>query len=176
MAYNRISGTFDTCRLCGGPKTKFIKDRGLRCEPCWIAKRQRNRGTTGYIRRKTCKRVRSAKIKIEVLSWYGGGVAACVCCKESAREFLCIDHTKGGGSKHRKEKGLSGERMYRWLKRNGFPAGYRTLCQNCNSSLGAWGYCPHGNIDPVTYHRSLPATIAAFFSDTEVPPAAFQTT
>jgi predicted transcriptional regulator len=33
--------------------------------------------------------------------------------------------------------------MYNWLKNHNFPSGFRVLCYNCNSSIGAWGYCPH---------------------------------
>jgi hypothetical protein len=30
-----------------------------------------------------------------------------------------------------------------WLKRNGYPKGFRVLCHNCNSARGLYGYCPH---------------------------------
>ena len=83
--------------------------------------------------------------KYEVMSHYSGGDPACACCGESTLEFLSIDHINGGGSEHRKELRQPGKRitMYRWLKRHGYPPGYRVLCHNCNQSLGTWGYCPH---------------------------------
>jgi hypothetical protein len=64
----------------------------------------------------------------------------CACCGESNKEFLTIDHIKGGGSKHREEIGPG---LYEWLIKNDFPEGFRTLCWNCNLSLGSYGYCPH---------------------------------
>lgn len=70
---------------------------------------------------------------------YGG---RCACCGEDRFEFLAIDHVEGGGTQHRKEVG-SGTRFYYWLKREGFPAGFRVLCHNCNSALAYYGECPH---------------------------------
>ena len=31
----------------------------------------------------------------------------------------------------------------RWLKRNGYPAGYQVLCFNCNFAKHRKGACPH---------------------------------
>lgn len=72
----------------------------------------------------------------------------CACCGAKQVEFLTIDHIHGGGAKHRRSLGggsLSGgaSKLYSWLRRNGFPEGYRVLCQNCNFSRGVFGYCPH---------------------------------
>lgn len=83
------------------------------------------------------------KIKSEVVNHYGG---KCKCCGESRIEFLSIDHIEGDGYEHRRRlKMRGGLAFYLWLKRNGFPDGYRVLCHNCNSSLGIYGYCPHNN-------------------------------
>lgn len=79
-------------------------------------------------------------IRDQVFDHYGN---SCVCCGETSREFLAIDHTKGGGSKHRKEIKRTGVAFYRWLIQNGLPEGYRTLCHCCNQSHGMYGYCPH---------------------------------
>lgn len=83
-----------------------------------------------------------AKIKLQVITHYGG---CCACCGETAQEFLTIDHINGGGSKHRRELGnkARGSRFYRWLVKNHFPDGFRILCWNCNCALGHFGYCPH---------------------------------
>lgn len=83
---------------------------------------------------------RDIAIAVEVLSHYGPG---CVCCGETTRQFLSIDHIDGErhGSGNR-----SGAGLYRWLRKNGFPAGFRTLCMNCNFCLGHHGYCPHGEL------------------------------
>lgn len=80
------------------------------------------------------------KCKSEVLEHYGG---KCACCGESHVEFLAIDHIDGGGNEHRKKLGKSGTTFYFWLRKQGFPDGYRVLCHNCNQSRGYFGYCPH---------------------------------
>jgi len=54
--------------------------------------------------------------------------------------FPVIDHVNGGGNTHRKEVGKT---VYRWLRKQGYPEGYRVLCDNCNAALGRYGYCPH---------------------------------
>lgn len=81
------------------------------------------------------------RLRAQVLEHYSGDVPSCECCKEATVEFLCIDHIKGGGAKHRKEIGHGA--LYAWLKRENFPDGFRVLCHNCNNSLGCYGYCPH---------------------------------
>lgn len=88
-------------------------------------------------------RRRNQRIKREVFSHYGG---RCKCCGERRLEFLSIDHIHGNGAEHRRSGIGLGLRMYYWLRRNGFPDGFRLLCMNCNTSLGKWGYCPHGNV------------------------------
>lgn len=76
-----------------------------------------------------------------VLQHYGGH---CDCCGESMIEFLAIDHINGGGNRQRLA-GIhhTGLKMYRWLRKQGYPEGFRVLCHNCNQALGAYGYCPH---------------------------------
>lgn len=83
------------------------------------------------------------KLRLEVLNAYADGVPQCACCKESHIEFLAIDHIGGGGNMHRKQIGQGWGRLYLWLKRQGYPSGYRVLCHNCNMSLAFYGYCPH---------------------------------
>lgn len=84
------------------------------------------------------------ELKVEILRNYGGDPPKCACCGEVVVEFLSIDHIDGKGNLHRKEiRKPSGITFYRWLKKSGFPSGYRVLCFNCNLSLGFFGYCPH---------------------------------
>lgn len=75
--------------------------------------------------------------RLTCLAHYG---KICACCGESRYEFLSIDHTHGGGSRHRKS-GVS--KICRWLIKNGFPDGFRVLCHNCNQAIGHYGICPH---------------------------------
>jgi hypothetical protein len=77
------------------------------------------------------------ELRLGAITAYG---LVCACCDEPRLEFLTIDHVKGGGRKHRAE---IGSQFYRWLRDNNYPKGFRTLCYNCNCSIGAYGYCPH---------------------------------
>lgn len=81
-------------------------------------------------------------LRIAAIEHYG---KTCACCGESSLEFLCIDHISGGGNRHRKQVGC-GRNFYSWLKKNNYPEGFRTLCHNCNQSLGYNGYCPHHRV------------------------------
>lgn len=82
------------------------------------------------------------KIKIEIITHYGG---KCACCGEARIEFLSIDHIDGGGMKHLRSLGFKqgGTQFYCWLRRENYPKGFRVLCFNCNRSYGMYGYCPH---------------------------------
>lgn len=85
------------------------------------------------------------QLREEAISAYGG---KCVCCGECGFLFLGIDHIDGGGNAHRAEvlgaKNRAGARFYAWLKRHGWPEGFRVLCFNCNMAR-EWnnGVCPH---------------------------------
>jgi hypothetical protein len=94
--------------------------------------------------------VKKAHLKVKLAAFDAYGGAICSCCGETRFEFMSIDHIDGGGSEHRKQlrggdgySGGGGVRLYLWLKRNGYPSGYRVLCRNCNASFGENGYCPH---------------------------------
>lgn len=90
---------------------------------------------------------RRLAIKEETFAVYSLNAMACACCSEHRIEFLSLDHTNGGGNEERrklKAKHISGgTKFYAYLKRNGYPSGYRVLCHNCNLSLGFFNYCPH---------------------------------
>lgn len=97
------------------------------------------------------QRERVRKRRMDVIAHYGG---KCDCCGESQIEFLCIDHTDGNGREDRMKHRAS-TNFYDWLIKNDFPPGYRVLCYNCNSALGAYGYCPHkgkGEVLDPAYH------------------------
>jgi hypothetical protein len=96
-------------------------------------------GTLEYARANG-KRLRD-DLRATVFEHYGG--AKCACCGESISIFLCIDHINGGGGRHRAFlKIRGGDHFYRWLRNNGYPAGYRVLCHNCNYAESRGG-CPH---------------------------------
>jgi hypothetical protein len=77
-------------------------------------------------------------IRRQVLIGLGG---YCVCCGESRKQFLTIDHIYGGGEQHRKHRHT--QLIYKDIIKAGFPKDkYRILCMKCNFSIGHYGYCP----------------------------------
>jgi len=85
------------------------------------------------------------KVRLELLIHYSDNPPKCACCGKEGIENLALDHIKGGGNKELRNIGLSkgGFNFYCWLRKQGYPEGYRVLCHNCNSALGLYGYCPH---------------------------------
>lgn len=105
---------------------------------------------------KECRRKKSGPpnkkwaqtLKRDVLTAYGNGKCACVCCGESLLEFLALDHIHGDGKQEREKR--SQRVLYAKLRREGYPQGrYRTLCFNCN-----WGAHYNGGVCPHELHRS----------------------
>ena len=71
-------------------------------------------------------------LKREVLTHYGDGNCICVRCGYDDMRALSIDHINGGGTHQRTlTRRHGGNQLYSWLKRNGYPDGYQTLCLNC---------------------------------------------
>lgn len=71
------------------------------------------------------------QLKLEALAAYGGPV--CVGCGSTDVGILEIDHIAGGGRKHFREEGITGGySFYLWLRKQGYPSGYRVLCPSCN--------------------------------------------
>ncbi len=76
-----------------------------------------------------------------VLDHYG---PVCVCCGETERAFLTLDHVFNDGAKHRRELGMNGgAQFYRWVIKEAFPKTFQILCFNCNCAKGHLGKCPH---------------------------------
>lgn len=72
------------------------------------------------------------KLKLEVLTHYGGGKCRCVKCGESRMACLSLDHIQGGGTERRRRGEKSGVVLYIELRKLGFPKGtFQTLCMNC---------------------------------------------
>jgi hypothetical protein len=68
----------------------------------------------------------------------------CVCCGESARQFLTLDHVNGDGRAERAKGGGDLGWRARLLRRVAVGAldpAYRVLCFNCNIARHNWGYC-----------------------------------
>lgn len=110
------------------------RERKLELDRIW---REANRAQLDATRRE-----RMWALKREVWEHYGG--VRCVCCGETGREFLTLDHINGGGSRHRQALRRTGTpNIYRWIQQQGYPEGYRVLCMNCNFAVGIYGSCPH---------------------------------
>lgn len=130
------------CEKCEDRRKRSRASRaGLPCNVC----HQNPRSTDGHY----CVECRSAmykakrdKIKNAVFDHYG---RSCECCGETLQAFLSIDHIEGGGLQHRKSLGISSSTgFYAWLRKSGFPTGFRTLCHNCNMGRQInGGVCPH---------------------------------
>lgn len=85
------------------------------------------------------------KIRLKVIDYYSNGYRVCACCGESILEFLTVDHINNDGTKQRKLYTGGGHHNYRFLIKNGFPAGYQILCYNCNCGRARRkdNICPH---------------------------------
>jgi hypothetical protein len=79
-------------------------------------------------------------LRLLAFQHYSQGSIRCECCGEVRLPFLTIDHVEGGGSSHRRELNSS---IYKWLKKTGYPSGFRILCYNCNMAYAFLGFCPH---------------------------------
>jgi hypothetical protein len=74
-------------------------------------------------------RDRDRKLKEEVLGHYSGFPIICKRCKIDDIRVLTLDHINSDGAEHRKE--VDKTKMYRWAKKNKFPAMFQVLCMNC---------------------------------------------
>jgi hypothetical protein len=72
--------------------------------------------------------LRHLKLKTEIMEAYGG--PACMWCGDEDIISLTIDHINNDGARHRRE--IKSKTIYKWLKKNNFPAGFQVLCCNCN--------------------------------------------
>lgn len=133
------------CTKCKTEKeiTEFVRrgkqsksGYGSWCKSC-VREEYHTRQREGFLGK---ARERHKKLRLDAFAHYG---TKCTCCGETAYEFLTIDHINNDGSAHRKAIGHGGAAIYRWLKANNYPSGFRVLCHNCNSSYGFYGYCPH---------------------------------
>ena len=89
------------------------------------------------------------KARMAAIQHYGG---KCSCCGETEPKFLAIDHVGGGGNQHLKSLTIS---ICAWLKKQGYPSGFRILCHNCNMARGFYGECPHETEVRTFMRRSL---------------------
>ena len=80
--------------------------------------------------RKRLKRRRDA-LRLEALQHYGGPKPRCALCPESRIEVLDLDHINGGGRQER-IRHKTNQNLYKALRDEGYPPGFRVLCRNDN--------------------------------------------
>lgn len=69
------------------------------------------------------------ELKRQALLRYGE--LRCGDCPEDHLECLTLDHINQDGATHRRAD-KNAHSLYAWLRRRGYPPGYRILCFNCN--------------------------------------------
>jgi hypothetical protein len=124
------------CRLCRNEWQYQYTRRPGKCNTCGSPWKHEKYKVCDKCRKYMADRHQAHRQ--QVLDHYGRG---CACCDEWREAFLVIDHVNRNGNKHRKEIGASN--FYKWLIDNGFPAGFRTLCHNCNFATSRGEACPH---------------------------------
>lgn len=87
------------------------------------------------------RRTELARLKAAAVAAYGGR-CSCPGCHVHHIELLTIDHINGDGGQHRRALGASSRDFYRWLEKQGYPAGYQVLCGSCNLAKSDRPACP----------------------------------
>lgn len=156
---HHLTQKIDSSKSCGCLKKELLQPNFMECKICKetkniseFYKKEKRINTRHRIciecYKKDAKikcRERLVNLRMGALNAYSNNNPQCSCCGTKHIEFLAIDHINGGGNKHRKKIGSGSGTLYRWLKRNNYPDGFRILCNNCNYSYGIYGYCPHGD-------------------------------
>lgn len=121
-----------TCRNCRRNMSyaSYLKNQDYRREYTNVFARSSYR--LNPLKQKVYRAGQKVKYKTEVMTYYGGGKAACVICGFDNIDALCLDHISDNGKEERKIKGNSGYQFYVKLRSRGFPPGYQTLCSNHN--------------------------------------------
>jgi hypothetical protein len=102
----------------------------------------------GFVDNAVAMRHRNLRDRILAMKHYGGNPPRCSCCGDGHFSFLTVDHIDGNGNEERTRlfgnRYQGGHDMYRYLRKNGFPSGYRVLCMNCQvGKRDNMGHCPH---------------------------------
>lgn len=143
-------GTYIRCLSCIGKqkvgrKQYYAKKAaaGL-CEKCSLPREGgTNRCNFHLVQQRGLGKLWRTQVRDDAFAAYGG--YKCVCCGETERLFLDLDHVNGGGNKHRASLHKNGSAVYWWLKQHGYPKGMmQPLCSNCNQGKSRNnGVCPH---------------------------------
>jgi hypothetical protein len=121
-------------------RTREISRRSAAKHPDKVKARNRAYYQKNRERAAQQERKRYQRLKDEAYAAYGG--YRCVCCGETERLFLCLDHVNNDGNKHRQE--VAPVRLYYWLKQQRYPPIVQVMCFNCNQGKRLnGGICPH---------------------------------
>jgi len=117
--------------------TRKSRTGGRKCNAChseYMRKRRLDnhfRSKQNESNKKVCQ-----KLKIEILTIYGKNQELCcnwTGCSVDDVDMLTLDHVDNLGYQHKvptAKKRLTGPSLYRYVRDNGFPEGYQTLCWN----------------------------------------------
>jgi hypothetical protein len=110
------------------------------CTKCFNRKTVDQHAWGKHVSRCACQRLlmprlyRDAERKCKVLTHYGPNQSLRCCwegCTVEDIDMLSLDHINNDGNVHRKSAGDAiGRGLYKWIIRNGYPAGFQTLCMN----------------------------------------------
>lgn len=145
---------------CGRAKVDGLSQ----CESCIAVRRARFANPT-KARRIYDERAKQRQDMRRIVLDHYGHKCSCPGCNITEDVFLAIDHIGGWGKNHKSPTGqkMGSYRLYAWIIKNNFPDTFRTLCHNCNSAYGFYGYCPHNSSAPVIPFRRNSEAISAGF-------------
>ncbi len=124
------------CTDCNRKRNKERYQRGIKVRKNY--RHSHKRETSEY------NRNMGEQTKRDVMTHYGNGECKCVLCGYNDIRALSIDHINGGGRKHRLSLNMNGGggiNFYKWLIKEDYPEGYRTLCLNCQSIVESEKRC-----------------------------------
>lgn len=136
------------CWMCGSAPPDLLK---ALCVGCGEKKRRWRRTykrayperIRAELRRKDAKLGdKNRALKDAVYAAYGG--YRCVCCGETQKQFLTLDHINNDGNVHRRTDKTFRSYRYYGIWRKGCTAALQVMCYNCNMGKARnGGVCPH---------------------------------
>lgn len=114
------------CEAHPGENGERMSSTGV-CVKCLNEKSRARQKKNGYPVMK--RQIES--LKNGVYAHYG---RECTRCGEDDPDVLTVDHINQDGAGHVNARGnrYRGVHLYRWLRQNEYPEGFRVLCMNCN--------------------------------------------
>ena len=116
---------------------------------CWTWNQIKTKKENEIKRKRTprakSRRAKDLNDKIQTLTEYStGDKPQCCCCEYDELDGLTIHHKYGRKNAPIEEQKLYGDKIYRFLRKKGYPKGrHLTWCFNCNSAASEEGICPH---------------------------------